>query len=168
MYQTISRMHGLWLLLAASAASCLGQMAIANANIARIPASITQDYGDGDTSTLQCPMGFRHHKDPKCRLTVREAGSQVSFEFEPLDAGYSFINQQYSIFGRIKSDNFVFRIDVDCNDSDLKLAKGAAAPRCTLDYVLLHGKLAPDFATIRFEERGDYHEASRPITGSEK
>lgn len=135
---------------------------VASANIARIPASITQSYADGDYSKLDCPFGDLGNEST-CRLTIGESGASVSYDLRPLHYGYRFVSQNYKVFGKLRSGNLIVRLEVGCKAEDIDLAKGDDDAECWLSYESNEGVFSPSAVIIKYENGGRFVEAVRDL-----
>jgi len=136
--------------------------AFGDARVARIPQSITQHYETGDSSRLECPLGFRSEGSPQCHLTIKEDRRQFVVNLDLPAAGYTLMTQQYQIFGRVQDGDFGFSLVVDCNDEDYKVVAQEVA-ECRLFFFLREKQLIPDRVVITHQQDGKVIEALRPI-----
>ncbi|WP_457095901.1 hypothetical protein [Lysobacter sp. P5_B9] len=89
----------------------------ANANLAKIPVSVRQTYGDGSATELSC------NPDSHCVFTVYgKWKKKISLPLAPEYAGYStsgFITDYY--YWSNSESNLNIAIEVECKEADLEL-----------------------------------------------
>ncbi|GAB3358495.1 hypothetical protein [Lysobacter tyrosinilyticus] len=89
----------------------------ANANLAKVPVSVRQTYGDGSTTELSC------NPDSHCVFTVYgKWRRKLSLPLSPEYAGYStsgFITDYY--YWPNSESNLSIAIEVECKEADLEL-----------------------------------------------
>ena len=141
----------------------VSSIVIGSARIARVPESVVQNYEGGDYSKLECPLGSKRKNEQTCQITIKEGRSRVVAKFDASKFGYTFMTQEYRIFGRFKDNDLTFVLAVDCNDTDIKLM--GTIPRldaeCHLVYALRERELVAEQVTIRYELDGKMVQLSR-------
>lgn len=129
----------------------------ASADMARVPAAITQHYLDGSEATLACPFGSRTEFSKPCTFEVRDKGALSRYQFDPLDIGYSFVFQEFWVFGSIANADLQLSLAVQCLDSDLSLLptdSESESSDCKLIFGVVGGKFVAQYVEITAELNG--------------
>jgi hypothetical protein len=163
---TRSSFVGSLILTLALSVVAMNHSAQASADIARAPVAVTQHYLDGSEAKLACPFGSRTNFSEPCTFEFREGRTRSRFKFDPTDFGYSFVFQDFWVFGSMNNGDLQLSLAVQCLDSDLALITAdskSAEVTCKLAFHVMGGKFLAEHVQITAESNGKFTTRQREL-----